>query len=232
MKPFSIIIPAYNEEEILARNVAVLVKYLKNFKLPYEIVIVSNGSTDATNEIGKKLEQQYPQLQFHVLLERGVGRAFKKGLAESKYDQLIFLDADLSADLGFVLKANKLLEESVLVLGSKIKGLQHRGTFRKLGSFVFYLSVLFLIGLRYVDYAPGAKAYQKSFLNEFLAYIDDYTSFVLTLTFLAARKKLPIREIPITCQDYRQSRFNLWHEALSKYQGLFRLKMKQLLRQL
>jgi glycosyltransferase involved in cell wall biosynthesis len=157
-----------------------------------------------------------------------VGRAFKKGISESSYDHLIFMDADLSADLSFVEKANRLLDEHVLVLGAKIKGLQNRGFIRKMGSLVFYLSVLLLMGLKYVDYAPGAKAYRKAFLMKNLEYIDDHTAFVLNLTFMASIKKERVVEVPIACEDRRKSRFNLFHEAVSKYRGLFRLKFKQL----
>jgi hypothetical protein len=82
--------------------------------------------------------------------------------------------------------------------------------------------------LKYVDYSPGAKAYKKSFLLKYFNYIDDYTSFVLNLTFIASIKKEPIAEIPIACEDRRKSRFNLWREAVSKYRGLFYLKFKQL----
>ena len=176
MKPFSIIVPVYNEEEILERNTEVLIDHANSLALPYEIIIVSNGSTDASRKIGSNLQK------FFNLPKRGVGRAFKKGIMESRYDHIVFMDADLSADLAFVDRSNELLDKHVLVLGSKIKGLQHRSLFRRMGSFVFYLSVLFLMGMKYVDYAPGAKAYRKDYLTEFFKYIDDYTSFVLNLT--------------------------------------------------
>jgi glycosyltransferase involved in cell wall biosynthesis len=228
MKPFTIIIPVYNEEAILRQNVEKLINYANKMRVEYEIIAVSNGSTDKSLDIGKKLETTYPRFRIFGLAEKGVGRAFKKGIAEAKYQNIIFMDADLSADLSFIEKANRLLEGHVLILGAKIGGLQNRSLFRKLGSFVFYISVLFLMGLRYVDYAPGAKAYRREFLLKHLKYIDDYTSFVLNLTFLAHVKKEPITEIPIACEDRRKSRFNLWREAVSKYRGLFSLKTAQL----
>ncbi|OGB88913.1 hypothetical protein A2625_00350 [candidate division WOR-1 bacterium RIFCSPHIGHO2_01_FULL_53_15] len=227
MKPFTIVVPAYNEEEILADNIKQLTSYLTPHTL-YEIIIVSNGSTDSTEAIGRELEKKFPQVRSFALPEKSVGRAFKKGITEAKYEHIIFIDADLSADLVFISKANDLLDKNVLVLGTKIGGLQNRSLFRKLGSFVFYLSVLTIMGLRYADYAPGAKAYRKSFLEKYFNYIDDYTSFVLNLTFIAHVKKEPVAEVAIACDDRRISRFNLWREAASKYRGLFTLKFKQL----
>ena len=229
MGPFSIIVPVYNEEEILKKNVERLISYCGSLGLPYEIVIVSNGSTDSSLKIGLDLQQKYSQLRFFSLPKRGVGRAFKRGILEARYGHIIFMDADLSADLSFIEKSNKLLDQYVLVLGAKIKGLQHRGIVRKMGSLGFYLSVRALMGLKYVDYAPGAKAYRKEFLKKYFKYIDDYTSFVLNLTFLAWVKKESLIEISIGSEDRRKSRFNLLHEAFSKYRGLFMLKTKQVL---
>ena len=232
MKPFTLILPIYNEEEILEKNVKRLLEHSRSLKVPYQIILVSNGSTDSSLRIGLDLQQKYPQVKFFSLPQRGVGRAFKRGVLEAQYEHVIFMDADLSVDLSFIGKSNLLLDKYVLVLGSKIKGLQHRGIIRKLGSFIFYLSVLAVMGLRYVDYAPGAKAYRKDFLIRYFNYLDDYTSFVLNLTFLASVNKEPIIEIPIACEDRRKSRFNLWQEAMSKYRGLLGLKFKQLLGEL
>jgi glycosyltransferase involved in cell wall biosynthesis len=229
MKPFTVIIPVYNEEEILKANIQRLITYNLSLNTSFEIIAVSNGSTDTSVEIGCQLEKQFPQFKIISLPDRGVGRAFKHGILEAKYEHIIFMDADLSADLVFINEADQLLVDHVLVLGTKIGGLQNRSLFRKAGSFVFYLSVLGLTGLRYTDYAPGAKAYRKSFLKKYFDYIDDFTSFVLNLTFVATVKKEPIAEAAIACDDRRQSRFNLWREAVSKYRGLFGLKLGQIM---
>ncbi len=229
MHPFTLILPAYNEEKILKANVEKLTVYLTPICSDYEIIIVSNGSDDSTENIGTALQESSSQVKFFSLPKRGVGRAFKKGISQSQYDRIIFMDADLSSDLSFIKESNQLLDKYVLVLGAKIKGLQNRGFMRKMGSCVFFLSVLTVMGLKYVDYAPGAKAYQKDFLMKYFEYIDDYTSFVLNLTFVGTVKKEAIVEIPILCEDLRKSRFNLYKEAISKYRGLFSLKFRQLL---
>ena len=227
MKPFTVIMPVYNEEEILAANVQRLITYNLLLNTSFEVIAVSNGSTDNSDKIGRELEKQFPQFKFISLPERGVGRAFKHGILEAKHENIVFMDADLSADLVFINGVDRLLADHVLVLGTKIGGLQSRSLFRKIGSFVFYLSVLVLTGLRFTDYAPGAKAYRKSFLLKYFNYIDDATSFVLNLTFIASVKKEPVAEVAIACDDRRQSRFNLWREAVSKYRGLISLKFGQ-----
>ncbi|HTY12852.1 MAG TPA: glycosyltransferase family 2 protein [Candidatus Omnitrophota bacterium] len=228
MRPFSLFIPAYNEEELLENNLVRLVDHVNRFKSPYEIIIISNGSTDRTEWIGNGLSRRFPQIKFFSLPKKGVGRAFKRGLAEFRYDRVVFMDADLSADLAFIDKAVPLLDDHAIVLGTKINGLQDRSLFRKFGSLVFYLSVRLIMGMKYIDYAPGAKAYRREFLMKYLPYIDDHTSFVLNLTYIASIKRLPVAEISISCDDRRKSRFNLMIEALSKYRGLFELRFSRM----
>src|SRR3989339_2192753 len=123
MQPFSIIVPVYNEEEILENSTAKLIAYSNQLGVEYEIVLVSNGSTDKTEEVGGKLDKQYANVKFCAIPEKGVGRAFKKGIEASKYEHIIFMDADLSAELSFIEKANQQLDNHVLVLGTKINGL-------------------------------------------------------------------------------------------------------------
>lgn len=230
--PFTIIVPVYNEENILKRNTETLINYSNSLQVPYEIILVSNGSNDNTDKIGIELQNQHKQVKFLSIPEKGIGRAFKKGIPESSYEHIIFIDADLAVELTFLKISNQLLEHYVIVLGAKIKGLQNRGFIRKFGSFTFYLAVLFIMGLTYVDYAPGAKAYRKSFLLKYFTYIDDYTSFVLNLTFIASKKNELIIEMPINCEDNRKSRFNLLQEAFSKYKGLLSLKLKDIFKKL
>ena len=232
MKPFSIIVPVYNEEDILRNSVEVLVEYSDGLDVEYEIIAVSNGSTDASDAIGRELAQTHSAFKYFSITEKGIGRAFKKGIAEARHEHIVFLDADLSAELTFIEKANSALDDHVLVIGAKFKGLQNRSLFRKMGSFVFYISVVIVMGMKYVDYAPGAKGYRKSFLLECLGYIDNYTSLVLNLAFIAYSRKLPVIEIPIVCDDRRKSRFNLWQETYSKFRGLLSLKFKQVFRKL
>lgn len=229
MKPFTIIVPVYNEQEILEDNIEKLINYSEGLRVPCEIIIACNGATDSSFDIGERLHKTHPQVVALNLSKKGVGRAFKAGIQKASYGNIIFIDADLSVDLSFIKSANEQLDKFTVVLGTKINGLQNRSLFRKMGSFVFYLSVLILMGLKYIDYAPGAKAFRKDFLLSNFQYIDDYTSFVLNLVFVAHTKGLPITELSIICNDQRKSRFNLWKEAISKYNGLFSLKLKQLL---
>jgi glycosyltransferase involved in cell wall biosynthesis len=225
MRPFSINIPILNEEEILAPNIEKLISYANQLNTEYEILIVSNGSTDRSDQIGKELETKYSQVRYFSLPKRGVGRAFRLAAKESRFDHLISLDIDLTTDLSFVKEANQLLEGNVMVVGSKIAGSQKRSIVRKIGSgiYIFFTQLFFRLSIQ--DFSIGAKGFQRRFVLANIDHIDDYTSYVLNLAYLANKNKEKIREIPVKCVDLRKSRFNLFAEALYRFYMLFRLAL-------
>lgn len=82
------VVAAYNEEE---RIVAVL-DAIKSAKLVDEIVVVSDGSTDATHQIASA----YPDVTaIELAVNRGKGGAMRVGAESTDADILLFLDADL-----------------------------------------------------------------------------------------------------------------------------------------
>ena len=223
MKPFTINIPIYNEEEILAGNTEKLIRYLDGLGAAYEIVIVSNGSTDGSVRLGQELEKKYPQVRFFHLPLRGAGRAFKKAVKEAKYEHIISLDADLPVELSFIKEASALLDSYVLVIGSKVTGAQQRSPLRKIGSGIYIYFTKLLLDIELHDFSIGAKGFSRDFVLNNLKYVDDYTSYVLNLAYRAKKEGKEIAEIPVKCVDYRKSRFNLPAEAVYRFAMLLRL---------
>ena len=223
MLPATIFIPVYNEEDILFKNIERLVSYLGRYFPLYEIMIGSNGSTDSTVKIGEKLQNSYPEVTFFHISEKGVGRAFKKGVSLAAWDRIITVDADLTTDLDFIPRAGRLLDDYDIVVGSKKTGYQKRSAVRLLGSSLFILFVRMLLGLPYVDYSIGAKAYRKKTILKYLNAIDHGSSYVIEIIYKAWRNKAKIIEIPVWCEDARKSKFNLLPEGVYRFSNLFKL---------
>jgi len=220
---FTINIPVYNEEELIIQNTQKLTQFLENLGLQYEIIIVSNGSTDGTIFNGKKLKQMYPQVCFFHIPQKGVGEAFRVAAKNANSPYLISMDMDLAVELDFIPRALELLKDHTIVLGSKILGTQKRSLFRKIGGGMYILISKVLLGLKFHDYSIGGKAYQRSFLLEHIDQIDDETNYVINLTYLAVKKGYRVIEVPVKCVDTRKSRFNLVREAIYRYSMLFKM---------
>lgn len=221
---FTVIIPVYNEEEIIIQNTEKLIKFLDGLEKPYEILICSNGSTDSTLEKGEVLEKKFPKkVRFFSIAKRGVGLAFKKTVKEASYNNLVSVDMDLTTDLKFIPDAFGLLKKYDIVIGSKQVGKQQRSIFRIFISSVFIFLVKHLLGLKFSDYSIGAKAYRKDVIEKWIDGMDYGSSYVIELVYYAKKMGYRIIEIPVFCDDRRKSRFNLYYEIFYRFKNLLKL---------
>lgn len=215
-------IPVFNEGALLRQNTLRLCQYLETLG-NYELLLGSNGSTDATVEIGMALAAQNPRIRFFEIPERKVGRIFQTFLLQARGEFLISVDMDLSTDLDFIPKALELLKTNHLVIGSKKMGSQSRSFVRRAGSGLYILCAQRLLDLKADDYSMGAKGYRVSFFREFAAELGEGTTYVVNCIYLAGRRGAKVAEIPVLCQDFRKSKFNLPREAYEKYSHLLGL---------
>ena len=225
--PFTVGIPVLNEEAILVPNTERLLHYLDGLGREYEVIIGSNGSTDSTTTLGVDLSRNFKGVTFFHLPEKGVGLAFKEFVRRARYPFLVSVDMDLSVELEFVAKAVELLETHDIVVGSKKMGNQNRTLFRRLGSDSFLHATRLLLGLTYDDYSLAAKAFRVDVLRRFIDRINEGSSYVLEICYLTKLDGGRITQVPVTCEDWRQSKFNLWHEAFYKYSHLVRLWVRE-----
>src|SRR5919202_1872014 len=94
-----IVVPAYNEERVLADTVRTLHRFLAGLSLAARIVIADNASTDATPGIARALALELPDVAVMHLPQKGRGRALRAAWSASDADVLCYMDEDLSTDL-------------------------------------------------------------------------------------------------------------------------------------
>ena len=228
MQPFSVFIPVYNEEMLITKNTAQLIDYLNTLQTAHEIIIVSNGSTDRTPELGQELQRAYQNVRFFHLDEKGPGTALQKGITLAKYDNIISVDMDLTVDLEFIRMADRLLADYDLVVGSKRMSAQKRSLIRKIASSLFIFCAMILLGLSFDDYSLAAKAYKRKVLEGCQGKIRGGTFYVVEALYYATTNRLPIVQIPAACHDTRTSKFNLIHEGIYRFGNLFLMWMRTL----
>ena len=90
----SVILPIYNAEGTLARQIGQLLDVLPDLAARFEILVVDDGSTDHTDEIAHDLRQQYPQLKVaRHAWQRGMAAAVQTGMARSCGD-IVFIQEE------------------------------------------------------------------------------------------------------------------------------------------
>ena len=226
--PLTIFIPAYNEETIVAGNIDRLRTHLKDRGIvEYEIILVSNGSTDRTVEIARECGLGHGDLEVIELQRRGVGLAFKKGMGLARHERVICLDLDLTVDLSFIESAAALLTNADIVIGSKQTGAQQRSWIRRQASASFIASARYLLGLEFTDYSIGAKAYRRQTVQPYLQSLAHGSAYVVQIIAWAQRDGARITEIPVWCEDLRKSKFNLPREGVYRFGSLFLLWLQE-----
>ena len=95
MRNFSIIIPVYNEEKLLASALTRLIARLdKTHRGLYEIILSENGSTDNTLKLARRLARRYPFIRVIHSQLPSYGQAFRRGIYEAYYDTIVQFDLD------------------------------------------------------------------------------------------------------------------------------------------
>jgi dolichol-phosphate mannosyltransferase len=119
----SVIMPAHNEEGILAETVGKLLAKLGEEEIPYELIIVDDNSTDQTLEVANSLRCQWPAIRIvRRTPPAGFGRAVRSGLEVVTGDVVIIVMADDSDDPKDIVAYYKKIQEGYdCVFGSRFR---------------------------------------------------------------------------------------------------------------
>jgi len=149
VKNISFIFPLYNEEKRIEK-ISYFLEWINiNRVSDYEIILISNGSTDNTKNIILDFEKKYSFIRSLNIDEKSRGRSIKLGIDEAKYNFISICAIDNAWDLNFYIEAYELLNLSnySVIFGPKTheKSEVNRPIFRKIISFVSsaYLKILF-----------------------------------------------------------------------------------------
>ncbi len=124
----SIILPAFNEEGIIEKNIVRLYDYLDTLKTQYvwEVLVVNDGSTDRTGPIAESLASSRENMRvYHHKRNRNLGVALRTGFKNSQGDFVVVLDIDLSYSpdhIGRLLSKAREFEADMVIASPYMKG--------------------------------------------------------------------------------------------------------------
>ncbi|MBI5079108.1 glycosyltransferase family 2 protein [Candidatus Wolfebacteria bacterium] len=205
MKPYlSVIIPAYNEAKRLPLTLIDVDKHLSRADFSYEIIVVNDGSKDATSEIVKRFSHLIKNLRLIDNKENhGKGWVVRQGMLEAKGNVRIFTDADNSTSIDQFFKIPPYFKEGYdVVIGSRdIEGAQlvpHQPWYKRFAGNIgnLIIQVALLPGIW--DTQCGFKAFTEEAAEKIfkIAKIDRW-GFDVEALALAKELGYKIKEIPV-----------------------------------
>jgi dolichyl-phosphate beta-glucosyltransferase len=233
LPPYSVVIPCFNEEARIGETLRVTLEYLAANAPTSELIVVNDGSTDATGTIVREIlsEAKIVTRLLENFPNRGKGAAVRSGLLAAREPIGLFSDADLSTPLT---ETPKLIEpiangEVDIALGSRaldrsLIGI-HQPWRREQGGRVFNLLVRVATGLPFWDTQCGFKAFRLDVCRPILeaARVNGF-AFDVELLFLAHRAGLRTREIPVRWNHAEGSKVSFFRDSLGMLREVIALR--------
>jgi dolichol-phosphate mannosyltransferase len=204
-----VLIPTYNERENLPLIVVGVLAHAFT-----RILVIDDGSPDGTGALADQLSADHPGRIFvmHRTGARGLGRSYLDGFRaaiESDADVVCQMDADLSHDPKFLPSLVAAAQsEGGLVIGSRYREggrVENWPMRRKMLSAFANTYIRTATGLRVRDCTSGYRCWRREALAKIPldAITSDGYSFLVEVTFQAARAGITIAEVPIVFVERR-----------------------------
>ena len=230
MAKVDVVLPVYNEEQVLERSVRTLHLYLTdNLAHEWRILIADNGSRDRTQEIGQKLASELTNVELMHIPEAGRGRALSRAWLASDADVLTYMDIDLSTDLGaFPRLVSAVAEQGYdVAAGSRLSSESEttRSLKREVLSRGFVLIINTLMGTKLRDTQCGFKAIRRECAQKLLPFVQDTGWFWDTeLLLLAAKGGWRVTFVPVRWLEDTDTRVKITPTVWKDLKGLSRMR--------
>lgn len=204
----SVVIPARNEEGCIAATVEHLHLELRLQRIPHELVVVDDGSTDATWRLLEEIQTRIPECKpVQNLGEHGFGRAITFGFNQAAGDALVVMMADESDDARDVVRYWQTLSEGWdAVFGSRfIRGgavidyPRHKLLLNRLAN--LFLRVLFRVPVN--DFTNAFKAYRRTVIEGCRPFLSPHFNLTIELPLKTIVRGYSWTVIPITWRNRR-----------------------------
>ena len=198
-RKISVVLPAYNEEENIEKQVRAVDDVLAGLKFDdYEILVVDDGSADRTREVCEGLAGEVPKLKVLVhQVNQGYAQALRTGFTSAQMPLVFYTDADNQFDMGELKNLLPAIDDYSIVTGFRIYRFDPFSRLVLSWGYNLIVRVLFRIRVRDVDCA--FKLFRREIFDRI--HIDSKKFFVDT-EILAKASKLGLRMTEIGVRHY------------------------------
>lgn len=229
----SIILPSYKGNDILSRNLPLLIEYLAGKNIEHEIIVVDDGSDD--NDATKKVAEQYGAIYLENGKNMGKGAAVRKGMLYAKGQFRIFTDADIPFEFEAFERFLYYLDfkEFDMVIGDRtLPGSAYFNEIsktRKLSSNFFTFLVGRFVTTGMFDTQCGMKGFRADVAEDLFSVnrVNGF-AFDVELLYIALKRNYDIKRLPVKLRTNEPSTINLAKEGITMVADILTLKLNHL----
>lgn len=231
----SIVIPAFNEALRLPLSLERIAEYIRQSGRKTEVLIVDDGSSDATAQVAESFSNRIPLLRvIPNVKNRGKGYSVRHGMLEAQGDIVLFSDADLSAPIEEADKLIATLDGHDVAIGSRALDRSliavHESRFREFAGIIFNKIVRLVLRLPFVDTQCGFKAFRRERCRIiFEQQRIERFGFDPELLYLARHHGLRSAEIPVRWAHSPATKVNMLRDSVQMFLDIFVIRWNALL---
>lgn len=226
----SIIIPAWNEERRMPASLTRIVAFVQEQPYDVEVIVVDDGSEDATAAIVEGFAQEHAFLRLIHNPHGGKGAAVKAGVSHARGQYLVISDTDLSVPIDELVKFLPPVLDSydVAIASREIAGAQRieEPHYRHLMGRVYNLLVRLVAVPGIQDTQCGFKAFRREVARQvFRRQTIEGWGFDVEVLFIAQRLGYRIVEVPVTWYYGRESKVRPLQDTVSMVRDLWQVRL-------
>jgi glycosyltransferase involved in cell wall biosynthesis len=225
-RSLSVVIPIYNEQEILRHTVETVLAGLRPLDLNFfEILLCENGSQDDTLQIALELETEFAQVRVIVLEQADYGKAMRAGFLASRGEAVVNFDADYY-NIDFLASALKVQGDIVVAAKGLAGSEDARVITRRVVSKSFGWLVRHILNVKVTE-THGMKLWHRSVIAPLVLQVESTKDiFDTELIARAEWSGLAIRELPIRTEELRHSRSGIVRRIPRTMMGLVQMRFR------
>lgn len=184
----TVVVPVYNEE----KSISGVLNRIREEDRGYEILVVDDGSTDATAVICSEAGIRTVRHPYR----KGNGAAVKSGIINSDADIVVVVDGDGQYDVSDIPAFIEAMAESDLVVGAR-NSQSKETVIRRAGNKALSAISTYLSGKRIFDLTSGFRAFKREKMLEFINLLPDGFSLPATSTMAFINSGYNVKFIPV-----------------------------------
>ena len=193
----TIIIPAYNEQGSIGPTLDHIQQVMEGSDIPYQVIVVDDGSTDDTAEIARSKDVEVIQYSTN----QGYGAALKTGIRHARHEIIVITDADGTYPNKEIPRMLELTTGYDMVVGARTGGEVHIPLVRRPAKWFINTLANYLARARIPDLNSGLRVFRKNIALRFFPVLPAGFSFTTTITLAMLANGYSVEYIPI---DYHR----------------------------